>query len=287
MRPAGLTATGVSPKCSNAPDSSPGALTICSRGTDSGATSRSSERANTLFHSISAPARVGPTARVPWACSASTTPAASGSSALTIAMSISRARAKAATAAASQTSPSWCPPPDAAACSTIVGFSWPTNACSSLCWAMRVASALSRPPWPTIRVRTWRSLCSRFGFLAGAAHVVALQAPVLFPFALFLFAQFAAFALFLALFAFPLVLGHGASVFGFVLGLFAFAGVLLDGAFARLQPVFPFAGLACFHAAGPFCGPRLFALRFARLRRLGAGAFAASFGLAFTVAGPC
>ena len=76
-----------------------------SRGTASGASSASSERANTLFHSISAPARVGPTALVPCASSASTTPAASGSSALTIAMSISRARAKAATASASHTSP--------------------------------------------------------------------------------------------------------------------------------------------------------------------------------------
>ncbi len=70
-----------------------------------------------------------------------------------------------------------------------------------------------------------------------------------------------------------------------MLGLFAFAGVLLGGAFARLQPVFAFAGLAFFHAARPFCGPRLFALGFARLRRLGAGAFAGFFGLAFGVTG--
>ena len=58
------------------------------------------------------PRASGPTARVPWASSASTTPAASGSSALTIAMSISRSRANAATARGSHTSPIAWPPPE-------------------------------------------------------------------------------------------------------------------------------------------------------------------------------
>ena len=154
MRPEGLTTIGVAPKDSIASPSSRASRATRSRGVASGATSRSSDRANALFHSISAPARVGPTAPIPAARSASTTPAASGSSALTIARSTDRSRANAVTASGSQTSPIACPPPESRACATIDGLAWPTNACSSLCSAMRIASELSRPPWPTINVRT-------------------------------------------------------------------------------------------------------------------------------------
>ena len=97
------------------------------------------------------------------------------------------------------------------------------------------------------------------------------MAATLFPFALFLFAQSAAFALFLALFAFPLALGDGAGMFGFVLGLFAFALVLLDRAFTVPKPVFTFVGLTFFHPPGVFFGAGLFPLGFALLgRRVGA-----------------
>ncbi len=158
VSPEGLTATGVAPKWAKAASSSDGEVTTRRAGAASGATSSSRERAKALFHSISAPALVGPTAAVPWARRASMTPAARGSSALTIATSTSLALAKAATAAGSQTSPTRWLPPESAACRTIEGFSWPTKACSSLCSAMRSASALSRPPWPTISVRTGASL---------------------------------------------------------------------------------------------------------------------------------
>ena len=55
-------------------------------------------------------------------------------------------------------SPIACVPPERAQAATIDGFSWPTTAYSSLSSAMRAASALSRPPWPTIIVRTRSSL---------------------------------------------------------------------------------------------------------------------------------
>ena len=88
-----------------------------------------------------------------------------------------------------------------------------------------------------------------------------------FAFALFLFAQFATFALFLVLFVFPLLLGDGAGVFGVALGLFAFARVFLRGSFARPKPVFLFAGLAFLRAERVFFGPDLFPFGLALLGR--------------------
>ena len=152
VSPDGLTTTGVAPNASIASSSSSASRATRSAGVASGATSASSSRANALFHSISAPARVGPDRaralreqRVDDARRERFVGADHRDVDFVGARERGHGRRVAHVADLELAARGAAPRRRSR------GSRGRTNACSSLCSAMRVASALSRPPWPTIR----------------------------------------------------------------------------------------------------------------------------------------
>ena len=154
VRPSGFTTTCI-PRDLNRPtaaSTSSALRTTTLNGAISGQALSTRPIEYILSHSMREAALVAPAVRMPAPRSASTTPLASGWSALTNAKSTECLFAKPTTASGSPASPTVWAPPDLATLSAMPGFSWPTTAYTRASTASRAANAASLPPLPQIRI---------------------------------------------------------------------------------------------------------------------------------------